>query len=104
MKVNTLCWKTVIAFLLLAAFAQAASVTNVVFTNGGYSGCNTPAPVANYQTTDPLARIWFTISNANAGDVAAVQWLTPGGGIFATSTFQPLSGGGSWCFGTTMSI
>ncbi len=101
---HAFCWKSAIAFFLFVSLASAANVVDVVFTSGNYSGCTSPAPVASYQTTDAFARIWFTVNNTNAGDVAAVQWLNPGGGVFSTSTFGALSGGGGWCFGATMNI
>src|SRR5437016_1475415 len=98
------CWKSAIAFFLFMSVGSAANVSNVIFTTGNYSGCTAPSAVGTYQTTDGFARIWFTVDNTNAGDVASVQWLNPGGGVYSTSTFQPLSGGGGWCFGSIMNI
>ena len=60
--------------------------------------CLVPSPTASFLSTDQAAWLWFDISAANVGDVASATWFTPGGALYATSRWDPISWSGATCF------
>lgn len=96
--------RLLVVLTLFGSDAWAATVTKVVFASGSASGCTQPPEVSSFRVTDPHARLWFTVSNANAGDVASVQWHNPNDQAFSNYTWRPLSGGGGWCFNAILNI
>jgi serine protease AprX len=81
-------------------------VTGFMVTRQTMAGslCSTPIPNTSFLTTDPQARLWFTLDLASAGDQPEVQWLDPRGALVIRSNFAPVSEDGSWCFASTLSI
>lgn len=88
-------------FQILPVDVSGFMVTRATVAN---SLCSTPVPNGNFLTTDDIARLWFTVDAASAGDTPSVEWRDPAGGLAARSTFSPLSEGGSWCFASTLTI
>lgn len=98
-----------IVALMLAAIATAspgaaAAAGKVVMTKADWTGCSEPSAAQSFLTTDPFARIWFTVNGANAGESPSVQWYLPNGTLHSVALWNPLSSDGNWCFGTTLSI
>jgi uncharacterized protein (TIGR03437 family) len=90
--------------LLLIAPCSVFGLTSVTVqykmmaTSGDTSSCVVPTPVTTFLTSDPAAYVWFEVNGANAGDVPAVKWYSPGGSLYATSSWVPVASAGSWCY------
>jgi uncharacterized protein (TIGR03437 family) len=61
---------------------------------------NPPAPVTAFVTTDPEFYLWFAVRDARQGDVAASEYYTPGGQLYAPASgpWNPLDRAGTYCF------
>jgi hypothetical protein len=81
-------------------------VTGFLVTRATVAGslCSTPVANTSFLTTDDVARLWFTVDAANAGDTPSVEWRDPAGTLAARSNFNSLSEGGSWCFSSGLTI
>jgi hypothetical protein len=81
-------------------------LTGLMVTRATVTGalCTTPVPNTEFLTTDPVARLWFTIDLANTGDVASIEWVDPRGTVAFRTAFQPLTDGGAWCLASSLPI
>ncbi len=61
---------------------------------------NPPAAVTAFLTTDPEFYLWFAVRDAKAGDVAASEYYTPGGQVYAPASgpWKPVEAPGTYCF------
>ena len=98
-----------IGLLILAAmganFASAVTL-DAAFTATTPSDdfCN-PGPSASaFLTTDAAVWLYVSVSNAATGDRLHVDWFRPDGVLYDTSDFNPLTGGGGWCFDDPINI
>ncbi|MBK9166754.1 MAG: hypothetical protein IPM24_04740 [Bryobacterales bacterium] len=59
-----------------------------------------PAPVTAFLTTDPVFYLWFAIQEGKQGDIAASEYYTPGGQLYApvSGAWSPLERDGNYCF------
>ena len=82
------------AFSCLAVTATNQMVTKAVNT----SACSVPTATTAFLTTDQAAFLWFDVSGANAGDVPSATWYGPSGAVYETTSWNPVSSAGSWCY------
>jgi uncharacterized protein (TIGR03437 family) len=96
----------VIAVLFATAFGGVASAVKLerymMLRVEPPRDCSTATliPVSTFVTTDANAYLWFSVSGANAGDVAASEYYSPDGRLYtpASGPWQPLGQPGDWCF------
>jgi hypothetical protein len=79
-------------------------LVNPMTTEAATNSCRVPVPTGTFQYADSGATVWFAVDGAIAGDVAGVQWYNSAGDLVASSTWGPLSSGGSPCFSNTYSF
>ena len=82
--------------------ADMPYLVNSMTTESAGNSCQAPVPNSAFQYTDSGAIVWFSVDGAIDGDVAGVQWYDSGGKLLASSTWRPLSSGGSWCFSNAL--
>jgi hypothetical protein len=80
---------------------QNAMLTKALSTS---SGCVAPTATTAFLTTDATAFLWFDVSGAAAGDVPTAVWYSPGGTYYMTTTWNPLTSAGAWCFSGGLNI
>jgi hypothetical protein len=69
------------------------------------SGCQVPAAATSFLYSDPSATVWFSVEGAVAGDIAGVNWHSPGGTPGDTTIYwNPLPSSGNWCLWNTLDI
>jgi len=79
--------------------ARAANFQFVVVSNAlaSTTSCVTPSSVSSFSPSDTVY-VYFYALNMNAGDQATAHWINPSNQWAWTTTWNPLSGGGNWCF------
>ncbi|PWU06516.1 MAG: hypothetical protein C5B51_12110 [Terriglobia bacterium] len=93
-----------IAFLLNAS-AHAATLGKAMVTSQEVSdGCPVPSSVSNFSPADAKAVVWFELDDVAVGDTPSVQWYEPGGKLYQTAAWDPLSDSGNYCFSTVLNI
>ena len=94
--------------VLAAASAQysAAVTLDAAYTTRGPSDdfCNPAVRASTFLTTDPAVWLYVSVSSASTGDRLRVDWIRPDGGVYDTSNFNPLTGGGGWCFDDSIGL
>ena len=68
------------------------------------SGCTPPASTGGFQPTDSQALIWFLANYANVGDQVTANWYEPGGSLYTTASWSPVSAAGGRCFWDSINI
>jgi serine protease AprX len=93
-------WNGTALFSLPFTIVQPVTILNTMTTaalpNG--NGCPVPAAQNAFFTTDASVYAWFLVDNTKVGDVASLSWYRPDGKLLTTTTWDPLTDGGSWCF------
>jgi hypothetical protein len=92
-----------LALCLVARDARSANFQSVVVSNSLPStpGCIAPSAVTSFSPSDTVY-LYFSAQSLASGDVAAAHWVNPSNQWAWTSTWNPLSGGGNWCFTTSI--
>ena len=70
-----------------------SSTTGIV--NGA---CSTPPAVANFTMASPAVYLYFSVTGANAGDRAQVNFIRPDGVVYSAQNTPVIPGSGSFCF------
>ncbi|MFB3826297.1 MAG: BACON domain-containing protein [Bryobacteraceae bacterium] len=96
------------ALLLPACFASglyAAELGRFAIVRTPPADCassiqNPPAHVTSLSTTDSQVYLWFYVTNARRGEVAASQYITPAGQTYAENSgaWPANDGDGTYCF------
>jgi hypothetical protein len=68
------------------------------------AGCSPPIPTTTFLTTDAVGYAWFAVDNAAAGDLPQVVWYSPGGVLYSTVPFNPVTAAGAYCFSDRLQI
>ncbi len=102
--------KLPLPFVLLALAAGAtyapAATLETAFTATAPSddACNPGPRNSAFLTTDATVWLYVLVSSATTGDQLHVDWIRPDGVVYDTSNFNPLPGGGGWCFDDSIGI
>jgi len=51
----------------------------------------------SFAPTDALVVVWFSVNQAQAGDVPGIDWYAPDGSLYKSAAWDPLPSGGNWC-------
>jgi hypothetical protein len=91
-------------FLLCAgAMPGATALHGLITTEAVSDGCPVPPSVTRFLPTDERAVAWFEVDGVK-GDVASLQWVDPFNKVYRSSSWEPLSDSGDYCFSTTLPI
>ncbi|MGH9847843.1 MAG: hypothetical protein ACREEM_54850, partial [Blastocatellia bacterium] len=92
-------FRITLTFVILAIPASAVTVERKMMT--GYVDtnvpCNVPIETRFFLTTDQRIWLWFRVSGAATGDRIRAEWVAPGGAVYRTTNWDPLTSGGTWC-------
>lgn len=81
------------------ATAAPVTVTGRMMTKSvDTSGCSLPSAETKFLTTDPRLYLWFQVTGAAAGDVAAATYYLPDGTPYRSVKWNPLPSAGSYCY------
>ena len=88
-----------LALALGAHGALAANLQSVLVSNSlpSTTSCVTPSSVSSFSPSDTVY-VYFYALNMNSGDHATAHWINPSNQWAWTTTWNPLSSGGNWCF------
>lgn len=102
---RTCCLLVPALFLASLPSMQGAKLERVLLLKDSPPACQTafsnpPQGYTTFQTTDQKAVLWFTISDAQVGDVAASEYYTPNGQYYGVTSgeWSPVRQGGNVCF------
>lgn len=88
------------AVLGFAPHAAADTLQTIVLsaTQPSTTGCVAPPAQNSFSATGGNIYEYFVIQNMNAGDKVSAHWIAPGSQWAWTTTWNPLSGAGNYCW------
>lgn len=87
-------------------FPPQPTVSSIVFTPyaPNMNSCAAPLGYGTISRSAQIVYSWFVVDNLAMGAAPQVRWIAPSGQVALRSDMRPVSGAGSWCFSSSISM
>jgi uncharacterized protein (TIGR03437 family) len=82
----------------------AVTVGRIVTSDSPNNGCTAPPLVETFASSAPAVYVYFEVSGATVGEVPSMTVTRPGGTVYSTFSWSPVTTAGAACFSNRIPI